>query len=150
MPPDEAAAEPYAAQEEAALALCQMRSEEQRLTARSANLAAWVRSLLMIPLILLQADTDCTCSIPRASQDAQLAKELPLQPAEVGGTLANKAVVIKESGLGKKAGLGLFAGRAFVMGDRITSYEGTKISREEISSQGLDRSYDAAAPPDGL
>ena len=88
------------------------------------------------------AGSDCTCSIPRVAQEAQLARELPLQPTEVAGTLANKAVVIKESGLGKKAGLGLFAGRAFEVGDRITSYEGPIRSRQEISALGLDPSYD--------
>ena len=70
-----------------------------------------------------------------------MASELPLQPTEVAGTLANRAVFIKESGLGEEAGLGLFAGREFAVGDRITSYEGPIRSREEIDAFDLDRSY---------
>ena len=61
------------------------------------------------------------------------ASELPLQPTEVAGTLANRAVFIKESGLGEEAGLGLFARREFAVGDRITSYKGPWIRSRESS-----------------
>ena len=64
-----------------------------------------------------------------------------LQPEEVAGTLANGAVFITDSSLGKHAGLGLFAGRPFAEGDRITSYEGVVRYREEIKERGLDGRY---------
>ena len=64
-----------------------------------------------------------------------------LQPEEVAGTLANGAVFIKDSSLGKHAGLGLFAGLPFAAGDRITSYEGVIRYREEINERGLDGRY---------
>ena len=64
-----------------------------------------------------------------------------LQPEEVAGTLANGAVFITDSSLGKHAGLGLFAGRLFAAGDRITSYEGVIRYREEIKHEAALRLY---------
>ena len=61
------AAEPSAegGQEEgAALALVQLSSSERRRTEGRAGRAAWVRSPLMLPLMLPQDDSDCMCLIP--------------------------------------------------------------------------------------
>lgn len=61
------AAEPSAegGQEEgAALALVQLSSSERRRTEGRAGRAAWVRSPLMLPLLLPQDDSDCMCLIP--------------------------------------------------------------------------------------
>ena len=78
---------------------------------------------------------------PLGAQDAQLSTLLPMQEEEVAGTLMDLAVFVMPSSLGPQAGLGLFAGREFTSGERITSYAGPILYREQIEEDDLDTSY---------
>ena len=75
------------------------------------------------------------------AQDAQLSTLLPMQEDEVAGTLMDRAVFVMPSSLGPLAGLGLYAGREFTLGERITSYAGPILYREQIEEDDLDTSY---------
>jgi hypothetical protein len=75
------------------------------------------------------------------AQDAQLSTLLPMQEGEVAGTLMDRAVFVMPSSLGPQAGLGLYAGREFTLGERITSYAGPILYREQIEEADLDTSY---------
>ena len=83
-------------------------------------------------------------------QNKTLAALLPLEPEEIGGTLADGRVVVMPSGLGPGAGLGLYAGRAFKSGDVITSYSGPIIDRSQIeAADSWDTSYVLRIPNSG-
>ena len=85
--------------------------------------------------------TDGSLLAPLGAQDAQLSTLLPMQEEEVAGTLMDLAVFVMPSSLGPQAGLGLFAGREFTSGERITSYAGPILYREQIEEDDLDTSY---------
>jgi len=53
------------------------------------------------------------------------------------------------SSLGPQAGLGLYAGREFTLGERITSYAGPILYREQIEEDDLDTSYVLRIPNSG-
>ena len=79
-----------------------------------------------------------------------LAELLPVGEGEVGGTLADGRVFVRESGLGKGSGFGLFAGKSFSSGEVITSYEGPIFYRSEVEEATQnDTSYVLRIPNSG-
>jgi len=67
----------------------------------------------------------------------------------VGGTLEDGRVFVQPSKLGTSAGLGLFAGRPFAVGDVITSYAGPVLYRSELEESAADTSYVLRIPNSG-
>ena len=86
----------------------------------------------------------------QSQQDLALAELLPLEKEEIGGTLADRSVYVKESNLGRESGFGLFAGQNFSSGDKITSYEGPILTRDDVEAEAeMDTSYVLRIPNSG-
>ena len=85
-----------------------------------------------------------------AQQNEALAELLPVGEEEVGGTVENGRVFVKESTLGRGSGFGLFAGQNFANGEHISSYEGPIIHRSEVEeATSMDTSYVLRIPNSG-
>lgn len=79
---------------------------------------------------------------------ALVADLLPVSEEEVGGTLKDGTVFVKQS-LIKNGGFGLFAGKCFKSGDVITSYEGPIIYRNDVDEEVQDTTYVLRIPNSG-
>lgn len=86
----------------------------------------------------------------KASEDAAMLSGLLCPTTGHGdlGSLQNGRVFVTDSTLGRKAGLGLFAGVAFCKNEPITTYAGPTLYREQLL-EGHDTSYVLRVPNSG-